>query len=1049
MADPATLISGLLSNFAPLIDDLIKDEFSLFWNFKKDLENLSKTLSAIDAALEDAEIKNVWKKDRQTEGWLRELKDVAYEVRDIMDECTFEDLRLQVKRRNASSSIRKKVTNFITLPLSNTWSRHEIGSKIKDVQEKLEQIYSRRNNLQLREPIHDSKIIDKFTSSWRETVSFSSSPVYGRNKEKKQIIDILLNNSVATEQLSVLPIVGIGGLGKTTLAQMVFNDHEVSKHFDPKFWVCVSNEFDIKLVIKSILEEKSEASLEELQKKVKDKLTGKRYLIVLDDVWNENKDEWNRLRSILDYGANGAFLFVTTRKRRVAEIMKTIPHFDLPSLSNDNCWLLFKERAFDHGKAKHPNFINIGKQIARRCKGIPLVAKTLGSQLGFCDDEKEWHRIKDSEIWEISENEEDLLHILKLSYYDLSYQLRRCFAFCAIFPKDTIIEKEKLIQLWMAHGLISHVQKQEVEDVGNRIWKELCWRSFFQDEKVNKYGNGRVDTTCMMHDLMHDLSQSVMNDECYTMNVKRLINGLGREVRHVTIMVKQLDQTSLCSLKEIGRLQSIMLYGDDDDDGNVTKEILSGLKKYFPSLRILEIRRHVQCQDLIHLRRLKHLRYLDISKSKIITLPESICELFNLQTLKLNECSKLKSLPRNIWNLISLRYLYLERCDELIYMPRGMGELKHLKTLSLFVIGRNEIDSQLDELKELHICGSLKIVNLGRVSDASIARGISMAKKSSITNLELDWGYTYDDDADDADGHDKISKALEVSTMRLEKLRMKGYKGVNLLKWVGKSSPSIGSSSSSSNDSEMMIVLFPLLEELEIYEMKNLRELVSPTTIPSIEAFPNLCKLKIDKCPKLGALPLSHLKALKDVTVEGECSNELLYSISNLSTLTHLRIGMNERSVLFGAVYMALMFGDNNKNNNNEAQLGRGGVRSTFQSLQYLTIENCKKLRRLFDEEMIMKEETLNISACQNQQNHHLQGQTERTRTACRNLLNSLMKLYIVRCPELMISVEEFGNLKIINSRQRLCIIDCPKLVSSEEATDNIRSRLDPINFRA
>ncbi|XP_047339465.1 putative disease resistance protein RGA3 [Impatiens glandulifera] len=1051
MADPATLISGLLSNLVPLI----KDEFKLIYGFDEEVEKLLDTLSAINAALEHAEIKNAWKKDKPTEDWLQKLKRVAYEVRDIMDECTFEDLRLHVKRRDASSSTRKKVTNFITHPFSNTLSRREIGYKIKDVKEKLEQIYSRRKNLQLREPIHGSKIIDKFTSSWRETMSLSSSSVYGRDKEKKQIIDILLNNStvsVATELLSVLPIVGIGGLGKTTFAQMVFNDEEVSKHFDTKIWVCVSDEFDIKLVIKSILKEKAEASLslEELQEKVRDKLRGKRYLIVLDDVWNENKDAWNGLRSILDCGINGSFILTTTRKRRVAEIMKTIPHFELPSLSDDNCWLLFKERAFEHVKPKHPNIINIGKQIARRCKGVPLVAKTLGSQLGFCDDEKDWHRIRDSEIWEISENEEDLLPILRLSYYDLPYHLRRCFVFCAIFPKDTEIEIERLIQLWMAHGLIPPVKKQEVEDVGNTIWKELCWRSFFQDEKKNKIGY----TTCKMHDLMHNLAQSVMQEECYTMNAKRSSDGLGREIRHVTAMVDKLNQPSVCSLKKIRGLQSIML-NDTDCDGNVTKEILSGLKELL-TLRVLEVRHCVQYQDLSYASRLKHLRFLDISYSEITTLPNSICDLFNLQTLKLNYCSKLESLPRNMRNLISLRHLYLDCCFGLRYIPRWMGELKHLKTLSLFVISEIKDHCQLDELKELNIRGSLKIKNIGRIGDASIARGISMAKMSSITNLELDWGYTYDVD------HEKIGKALEVSTERLKKLRMNGYEGVNPPRWVGKSSPSVTRlermrmdnvdtiGSSSSADSEIMIVIFPLLELLDISNMKSLRELVSPT-VPSRGAFPNLCEIMIYNCPKLGALP-PHLKSLKRVSVEGECSDELLYSISNLSALTHLDlVGLNERSVLFGAGYMALIFDDEipslssqilgDNDNNNEEQLG--GVCSTFQSL---SIRGCLNLRCLFDEGMMMEEEPLiKISSFRKQQNyHHLF--KERTR-----LITSLTELHILNCPELMISVDEFRNLNYgNNSLQILQIRGCPKFVSSEDIMGLLRSiqtRLGPANF--
>ncbi|XP_047339599.1 putative disease resistance protein RGA3 [Impatiens glandulifera] len=1155
----AALISGLLSNLVPLI----KDEFSLFWSFQKEVQKLSSTLSSINAVLEDAERKNLQEKDKQMEDWLRKLKNVAYEVRDIMDDCTFQDLRLQLKRLNASSSTRIKVTNSIIHPFSSTWTRLKVGHKIKDAQEKLDQISSERQKLHLCESIHDSKI-DKFTSNWRETMSLSScNQVYGRDKEKKQIVDILVNNSSSAcvdKKLSVLSIVGIGGLGKTTLAQMVFNDEEISKHFDTKIWVCVSDEFDIKLVIKAIIGTTNETSLEILQKMIQEKLKGKKYLIVLDDVWNENVEAWDQLRSILDCGSNGAFVLTTTRKRNVARIMETIEHFQLSGLSNNDCWLLLEERAFMCGTPKTPNFVDIGKEIVKKCKGVPLVAKTLGSQLGFKSDSNEWRKIRDSKIWEIFQNEEsDLLPILRLSYYDLPYHLRRCFVFCAIFPKDTVIEKERLIQLWMAHDLIPTFTNQSVEDIGNTIWKELCWRSFFQDDNLNWIGLHEI---CNMHDLMYELAQSVMKDECYTLDANSSNDGIRLEIRHLAVKVDEFFKTSFHSLMKIGGLQSIMLHG------KFTKKILSFLRE-LPSLRVLGVIHKVQYQDLRYVGCLKHLRYLDISGStQITTLPDSICDLLNLQTLKLNECSNLESLPRHTKDLVSLRHLYLKGCHRLKYMPRGMGQLKHLKTLNLFVISKKERDGQLDELRELDIGGSLEIKNLGRVSDASIARGTSMAKKTSIDELKLDWRSYDEDDESKSIRHEIIGEALEVSTARLKILRMIDYKGMNLPKWVGKSSPSLTrlvlrdldnvNTIASSRDAIEMTVLFPLLEELEINGMMNLRELVSPSCW-STGAFPNLCRLDISNCPNLGRLP-PHLKALKDVTVLGECSeellysignlngltrlelklsrlnnnvehiftvnnnmneievvlfpllkelvidrmmnlrelvspailspksfsslckieisycpnlgalplhlkslkdvsvfdecsDELLYSISNLSALTHLSLYMmNERSVLFPAA-KPLMFdveiqsSSSTLADNNEAQIG---VRSTFQSLQSLSMWYCNKLRSLFDEGMIMQD-TLKISASQNQQNHdhHLQGQTERTR----GLINSLTELFIYGCPELMISVEEFENLNMNNSLQRLTICDCPKLVSSEEADDfiallcSLRTRLGRENF--
>ncbi|XP_047340455.1 putative disease resistance protein RGA1 [Impatiens glandulifera] len=1039
----AALISGMLLNLAPLIND----EFSLFWSFKKEVQKLLSTLSSINAVLEDAEIKNMREKDKQMEDWLRKLKVVAYEVRDIMDECRFEDLRLQVKRLNASSSsTRMQVTYSITQPFSNTWTRLKIGHKIKDVQEKLDQISSERERLHLREYIHRSNT-KTYSDSWRESISVSTcSQLYGRDSEKKKIVDMLVNTfSVAAKNLSVMPIVGIGGLGKTTLAQMVFNDDEVTKHFHPKIWVCVSEEFDIKLVLKAIIDEKTKTSLEELQKKVRLQLKGKRYLIVLDDVWSEDREAWDSLRSILDCGSNGAFVLTTTRKKYVAEIMKTTQYFELSPISDHDCWLLFEERAFMNEASKTPNLIDIGKEIVRSCKGVPLVSKTLGGQLRFKSDEKEWCIIRDSEIWEMSQNEKSLLPILRLSYYDLPYHLRRCFAYCAIFPKDTIIQKERLIQMWMAHGLIPTNENQEVEDVGNTIWNELHWRSFFQENELDLEG---LRTICKMHDLMHDLAQSVMKEECYIIDAKSCNVGFRRGICHVTIMVKKFDKEKFGFLKESGGLQSIVHH--PTNYGNVSKEILNVLKE-FPSLRVFEISRNVQYQDLRNVRGLKHLRYLNLSGIiSVTTLPNSICDLLNLQTLNLNYCSKLESLPRNLKDLINLRHLYIEGCNGLKYMPRGMGQLKHLKTLSLFVIGKTEREGQLDELKELDIGGSLVIKNLERVSDASIAKGVSMARKSSINKLELEWKSNEKvDDNQTNTRYEEIGEALEVSTTSLKILKMRGYKGVNLPKWVGKlydSSLTRLELVDFDNVKHIFAINnlngISLLEELTVGAMMNLRELVSP--IPGSttnEAFPHLSTIQILHCPNLHRVPPSHFKSLNDLTLWGECCNELLYSISNLSGLTRLSLNhMGERSVLFPADKALMVDHDNN---NIETQ----GGRSSFQSLRYLKIHNCDKLICLFDEGTIIQFpslQILKIYSCPKL--GELGGRTAR---GVMMNFNSLMELHINDCPELMISLKDLD----INLLQYLYISDCPKLVSSEEADDvtallrSLRARLDQEKF--
>ncbi|XP_047338705.1 putative disease resistance protein RGA1 [Impatiens glandulifera] len=1031
----AALISGLLTNLVPLIND----EFSLFWSYKKEVQKLSSTLSSISAVLEDAERKRVREKDRQTEDWLLKLKHIVYEVRDIMDECTLKDLRVQIKRRNASSSTRIQVTHSITHPFINTRTRLKIGHKIKDVQEKLDQISYERQRLHLRESIHDMK-----SSSGRESMSIPTCiQVYGRDEEKTKIVDILVSNeSSLVKELSVLPIVGIGGLGKTTLVKMVFDDDEVAMHFDTRIWVCVSEKFDVKLVIKDIIQATNETSLEKLSKKVRDQLKGKRYLIVLDDVWNENEEEWNVLRAILDCGSNGAFVLTTTRKRNVAKLMETIQHVELSSLSDNDCWLLFEERAFMHGTRRTPNFISIGREIVKKCKGVPLIAKTLGSQLGFKNDEKEWCRIRDNEI---SQNEEFILPILRKSYYDLPYHLRRCFAYCAVFPKGTKIEKERLIQMWIAHGLIPINENQEAEDVGNTIWNELCWRSFFQDETETFYWFG-FHTTCRMHDLMHDLAQSIMKDECYTMDGKSSRRIFRQEIRHLTLTVKEFGKEKTEFLKEMRGLQSIILHPANIGFLNVSKEILGVLKK-LSSLRVFEVYCDAETLDLRYVGCLKQLRYLNLSGSEITTLPNSICDLSNLQTLNLNNCFYLESLPRNTKDLVNLRHLYLKDCIRLQYMPQGMRQLIHLKTLSLFVIGKENDHCQLDELKELNIRGYLRIKNLGRVTNASIARGRTSfaSQKSSINMLELQWEDNDEDDDKKKNRHEETGEALEVPTTSLKILKMRGYTGLNLPKWVRKSSDYLThlefyklenvkhifpiNNSVSRNDNGMIV--FPLLEEFAIHHMRNLRELVAPPY--STRAFPRLSMLEISYCPNLRNLP----QHLKDLTVVGECSNDLLYNISNLSGLTDLHLSnLEARNILFQET---MLFG-----NINETQ----GGRSSFQSLRHMKIEYCSKLSCLFDDGMMMSLpllQTLSISDCQN-----LTSLSRKKIISGVTNLASLTTLHIERCPAMKMLLTEFGNL---NSLQYLYIASCPKLVSSEEAIDvvalltSLKVRLGRHNF--
>uniref|UniRef100_M1BR49 Blight resistance protein SH10 n=1 Tax=Solanum tuberosum TaxID=4113 RepID=M1BR49_SOLTU len=322
--------------------------------------------------------------------------------------------------------------------------RHKIGKRMKEMMEKLDAIAKERMDFHLQE-----KLIERQVAR-RETGSILTEPqVYGRDKEEDEIVKILINNVSDAQQLSVLPIVGMGGLGKTTLAQMVFNDQRVIQHFDPKIWVCVSDNFEEKKLIKAIVESAEgrpllgDMDLAPLQKKLQELLNGKRYLLVLDDVWNEDQEKWANLRAVLKVGASGASVLTTTRLEKVGSIMGTLQPYELSNLSQEDCLSLFNQRAFEHLEEINPNLEAIGKEIVKKCGGVPLAAKTLGGILRFKREEREWEHVRDSEIWKLPQDESSILPALQLSYHHLPLDLRQCFTYCAVFPKDTKMEKEK------------------------------------------------------------------------------------------------------------------------------------------------------------------------------------------------------------------------------------------------------------------------------------------------------------------------------------------------------------------------------------------------------------------------------------------------------------------------------------------------------------------------------------------------------------------------------------------------------------------------------
>jgi hypothetical protein len=368
--DVANGIIGKLGNLA-------LQEILLIWGVKDEIRKFMETVSTIRAVLLDAEAKQ---HNNEVKVWLERLKDAMFDADDLLDDISTEALRREVMTRNKNKA--KEVRNFFSTSNQLAYGL-KMGHKVKAMRERLDEIAVDKNKFHLEERSEERQV--RFKAREQTYSVVRADDVIGREDDKEPIIGSLLNPNVE-EDVSILPIVGIGGLGKTTLAQLVFNDEEIKKHFEQKWWVCVSEDFDIKIIVEKILKcvkNKTPKNLEmntlvnDLQKEV----NGKRYLLVLDDVWNEDLEKWRKLKDLLMGGARGSRILVTTRSIKVAQITQTVQPHLLKGIDEQQAWSLFQKMAFVEGEEPKniTRFVEIGKEILKKSVGIPLAIRTIGN----------------------------------------------------------------------------------------------------------------------------------------------------------------------------------------------------------------------------------------------------------------------------------------------------------------------------------------------------------------------------------------------------------------------------------------------------------------------------------------------------------------------------------------------------------------------------------------------------------------------------------------------------------------------------------------------
>ncbi|XP_048131407.1 putative disease resistance protein RGA1 [Rhodamnia argentea] len=682
-----SLLSGIAQGVLGKIASLAFQEAVAIYGVEDQIHELRNTLAAIRAVLLDAEERQV--KNHRLELWLRRLQDVLYDAEDVLDELECEALRKRVIR--PYGGIKEKVHRFFS-PSNPLVLRASINHKIKEIRETLSKISVEKNQFDLTVRSVDNGVVN--TQSREMTYDFINNlDVVGRHVDKQKLIEILMRPNEKT--LSVIPIYGIGGLGKTTLAKLVYNDEIVKEQFKSRLWVCVPEDFDLKKTIEGIIKDAtgqtlSNLDIQQLQTCLRDTVKEKKFLLVLDDVWSNDRCRWEELKTLLAEGASGSKIVVTTRSSGVASMMGTHPGHNLKGLSDEDSMALFKKWAFDQReKQPRPDLLEIGNDIVKKCQGVPFLVKTLGSLLYTKHEVRYWAHIRDSETWKLVEEKKDILSVLKLSYDHLPSHLKRCFATLSLFDKAFEFRGPVIAWLWIALGFISSTGEElAYEDVGVDYVNELWKRSLIQ--QVDEFG---LVISFKVHDLIHSLATIVAQNDCSSVGLDT--SEISERVRCVSFFssglegISNFDGVPPFVRKPTSKKLRAIIFPYDIDDGVITGEFVRAC-----------------------ISKCNYLRYLDLMSGSFEELPSSISNLKHLRTLFLNDNKRLKKLPNTICELQSLQHLRLDGCSELNNLPKNMKRLISLRFLSITTKQKSLQESGIQYLENLQVLGLDECQNL-------------------------------------------------------------------------------------------------------------------------------------------------------------------------------------------------------------------------------------------------------------------------------------------------------------------------------------------------
>ncbi|KAG5608790.1 hypothetical protein H5410_020071 [Solanum commersonii] len=693
------------------LGDFLIQQVSLRKNLRDEVRWLRNELLFIQSFLRDAELKQCG--DLRVQQWVFEINSIANDAVAILETYTFEadkgDDDEFVSRLKACACIFRKEKKL-----------YNVAEEIQSLKQRIMDISRKRETYGITNinGTNSGEGPSNQVRKLRRTTSYVDDHDYifvGLEDVVQKLLAELLK---AEPRRSILSIYGMGGLGKTTLARKLYTSPDILNSFPTRAWICVSQEYNtmdlLRNIIKSVqgrtketldlLERMTEGDLEIY---LRDLLKERKYLVVVDDVWQ--KEAWESLKRAFPDSKNGSRVIITTRKEDVAERAddRGFVH-KLRFLSQEESWDLFRRKLLDV-RSMVPEMESLAKDMVEKCSGLPLAIVVLSGLLSHKKGLSEWQKVKDH-LWKNIKKDKsiEISNILSLSYNDLSTALKQCFLYFGIFPEDQVVEADNIIRLWMAEGFIPRGEER-MEDVAEGFLNELIRRSLVQ--VANTFWE-RV-TECRVHDLLRDLAiQKALEVNFFDIYDPSSHSISSLCIRHV--IHSQGERYLSLDLSNL-KLRSIMFFEQD-----FCKTSLINFRSVFQHLYVLQLNMNfgnmsIEVPDAIG--SLYHLKLLRLRS--IRDVPSSIGNLKNLQTLVVYPSGYTCELPHETADLINLRHLVTQYTKPLVHISK----LTSLQVLE---------GVRCDQWKDVD---PVDLVNLRELSMIDITKTYSLNNISSLKNL--------------------------------------------------------------------------------------------------------------------------------------------------------------------------------------------------------------------------------------------------------------------------------------------------------------------------